>query len=489
MNNRIKTLPTFFAAAMFFACGCASTRHLQEAEAHYYAGEYAAAAEVAASKLPESAEERGRQKFILENLYAGSATLAAGENDAAAEAFGCAAEGIAEQDDSTFGSGYPTRTYDVAMAAGYKAMALWSDGDIDATRIAFRLTADAQERADDRNARAIRKAEDEAEKRKEDEEKKAASEDADHGESKSGILSSFLEAVSTGEAQKQIEDYKAEYSTWSVYDNFQVPSTWFLDGLFALANAEEANDIEHASFVARKAIGMVPSNAAKALYNLAEARADGKIPAETLNRVFAVVFENGLGPEIQEQRFDIPLPYNGSVYMLSFALPKLIRRKEAFPKLIVRDGAIQIGTTEQIGEIDRVAVREFKSRLPGIVASQVFEAVVKLAVQVAIVEGAKQKGGAQAAFLMSLATSSASSAITGTDTRHWNLLPKEYQACLLKKPTGRKVELWVPGAVQPLARIELPERGLSVVYIKAIAPGLPAVVKLLGAPSAARKGQ
>ena len=33
----------------------------------------------------------------------------------------------------------------------------------------------------------------------------------------------------------------------------QVPSTWFLDSVFALANAEDASDLEHASFAARKA--------------------------------------------------------------------------------------------------------------------------------------------------------------------------------------------------------------------------------------------
>lgn len=471
--------------ALAVAAGCASTKHLQEAETLYCAGQYAEAALAAGSHLPDSdgdSNGRGKADYILDNLYVGSAALMADDAEGAAEAFGNAVEGVAEQDDSAFGAGYPTRTYDVSMAANYRALALWSEGDIDATRIAYRQTADAQERADDRNARAIRKAEDEAEKRKAEEEEKAGKDAAAKGDSSDGVLATFLKAVSDGDIKKQLDDYQAEYSAWSVYNDFQMPSTWFLDGLFALANAEEANDLEHASFAARKAGEMEPSLPAKALYNLAEARADGKLTEKALDKVFAVVFENGLGPEIEERRFDIPMPYNGSVYMLSFALPKLVRRGAAYPGLIVRDGAVQIGSTVPVGDIDRVAVREFKARLPGIVASQTFEAAVKLAVQVVIVEAVKKKGGAQAAFLASLATSSASSAITGTDTRHWNLLPKEVQACLLRKPKtpDRTVELWVPGAVEPLARVSLPEKGLSVIYVKAPAPGLPPLVKLLG---------
>lgn len=473
------------AALAALAAGCASTAHLKDAETHYYAGEYKAAAESAREKLAdvETPEERGTQALILDNLYAGSASFMAGDASASAEAFESAAAGIAEQDDSTFGSGYPTRTYDVSMAANYKALALWAEGDIDGARIAFRITADAQERADDRNAKAIRKAEDEAEKRKSDETEKSNSDAAANGGSADGLISKFMDTVASGDAQRQIDEYQAEYSTWSVYDNFQVPSTWFLDGVFSLANAEMASDLEHASFAARKALGMAPSAPAKSIYDFAEARADGKIPPEGLDRVFVVVFENGLGPEIEERRFDIPIPYNGRVYMLSFALPKLVRRDPAYPKLTIRDGAVSLGDTLPVADLDRVAVREFKSRLPGIVASQVFEAVVKLAVQVAIVEAAKEKGGAQGAFLASLATSAISSAVTGTDTRHWNLLPKELQAFVWKKPKtkDREIEIWVPGGVQPLAKVALPEKGLSVVYVKVPAPGLPPLVRLLGA--------
>lgn len=464
--------------------GCASTKRLNAVETDFCTGQYARAAESARSNLSgaQEGETRGRAGYILDNLYAGSTSFMAGDTSGAAAAFEYAADGIDEQDHSLFGLGYPTRTYDVSMAANYRALALWAEGDIDGARVAFRRTADAQERADDRNARAIRKAEDEAEKRRASEMRNAAAKSSDGGQSTGELVSSLLKEASSGSGKKQVDAYLSEYSGWSVYGNFQVPSTWFLDGLFSLANAEDASDLEHASFVARKAYGMVPSAPAKVLFLLAEARADGKLPSRKLDNIFAVVFENGLGPQVRERQFHIPIPYKGRLYTLSFALPELVRRDAAYPRLVVRDGAVPLGETVPVAELDRVAVREFKARLPGIVSAQMFSAAVKLALQIAIVEEARKRGGEDAAALASYLVSAGSAAATGTDTRHWNLLPKDIQAAVLKKPLteDRAVELWVPGGAVPLAKVSLPEKGFSVVYVKVPGRGLPPLVMVLG---------
>lgn len=482
--QRIGILASLICLVAAFGAGCSSTKALQSTESSFCSGRYAEAAGSAQSRLSkiQDSGERDDAKYILDNLYAGSALLMAGAGSDAADAFKAAAAGIDDQDHSVLGLGYSTRTYDVSMAGNYRALALWAMGDIDGARIAFRRTAEAQERADDRNARAIRKAKDEAEKRRASEMRNAAAKTSDGGESASQVVSSLLKEASSGSAKNQVDAYLSEYSAWSVYDNFQVPSTWFLDGLFSLANAEDASDLEHASFVARKAYGMVPSAPAKTLYLLAEARADGKLSGQKLGKAFAVVFENGLGPQIRERQFHIPLPYNGRIYTLSFALPELVRRDGAYPKLVVRDGAVPLGETVPVGEIDRVAVREFKSRLPGIVSAQMFSAAVKLALQIALVEEARKRGGEDAAAFASYLLSAGSVAATGTDTRHWNLLPKEIQAAVLKKPQteDRAVELWVPGGAAPLAKVCLPEKGFSVVYVKVPGRGLPPLVMILG---------
>ena len=55
------------------------------------------------------------------------------------------------------------------------------------------------------------------------------------------------------------------------------------------------------------------------------------------------------------------------------------------------------------------------------------------------------------------------------------------QAWIGKKPDteNRTVGLWIPGGVEPLATVDLPESGLSVVYVRIPAPGLPPFVTVL----------
>ena len=120
--------------------GCASTKHLKALESDYCSGNYVSAAESARAKLSgkKAAGSSGRASDILDNLFAGSALFMAGDTAGAEAAFGFATDGIGEQDASFFGMGYPTRTYDVSMAAGYRALALWAEGDTEAARRAFR---------------------------------------------------------------------------------------------------------------------------------------------------------------------------------------------------------------------------------------------------------------------------------------------------------------------------------------------------------------
>ena len=471
------------ATALALASGCASTKHLTASEPLYYAGQYQQAEETVRAVLDEEEDPASLEKpgYILDNLYAGSAAFMGGETETAAEDFRRAGEGIAAQEAATIPIGYPTRAYDATMAAQYRALALWMQGDADATRVAFRLVADAQDKAEERNARAIRREQDAAEKQRAEAESEVAAK-AGPSSSGSGELGQVSSAVLS---DPQLQAFQGDFDTWGVYGNYQVPSSWLLDAVFALANAEDASDLEHSSFSARKSLAMAPTKAASLILKIAEARADGKLAREQLDKLLVVIFENGLGPTIEERRFDIPFPFDGAIYNVSFALPNLVRRNPAYSKLIVRDGAVALGETESIADIDRVAVREFKGRLPGIIASQVLEAAVKLAVQIVVVKAAEKQGGSQAKFFASLAMSAVSSAVTGTDTRHWNLLPKEVQMAVLKKPSSgnHTVSLWVPGGIGPIGSVDLPEKGIAVVYVKIPGAGLPPLVRLLGNPA------
>ena len=481
--KKLNIIIPLVATALALASGCASTKNLKESEPLYYAGQYQQAERTVRAALDERKDPASLEKsaYILENLYAGSAAFMRGASEIAAEDFRRAGEGIAAQDAATISTGYPTRAYDATMAANYRALALWMQGNTDATRVAFRLVADAQDKAEERNARAIQREKDAAEEQRAKAENEVSAK-AGSGSSGRSELNQIANAVLS---DPQLQAFQGDFDTWGVYGNYQIPSSWLLDAVFALANAEDASDLEHSSFAARKALAMAPTRSASVILKIVEAVADGKLPRGQLDRLLVIVFENGLGPTIEERRFDIPFPFGGAIYNVSFALPNLVKRNPAYSKLIVRDGAVALGETEPIADIDRVAVREFKGRLSGIIASQVLEAAAKLAAQIVVVKAAEAVGGSLTKFFTSLAMSAAPSAVTGTDIRHWNLLPKEVQMAVLKKPASknRTVSLWVPGGIGPIGSIDLQEKGIAVVYVKIPAPGLPPLVRLLGNPA------
>lgn len=468
-------LPALGVLAAFLS-GCGTMAQVRDAEARYCAGRYGEAESVMRDTLagPAEAGELGKPSHILENLYAGSAALMAGDTAGAREDFANASDGIDRQEHSSWSflsSSYQATGYDAVMSENYQALARWMDGSGDQVRVAFRRVADAQEKTVEKNARAIRKARDEAEKRR-----REGASDSESG----GLFKSISHTLNSGANKKALDGFQGDFDAWGAYDSYQNPAAWFLDAVFSLANAEDASDLEHASFAARKAYAMAPSAPAKSVFELAEARADGKIPASALSGVTIVVFENGLCPAKEEKRFDYFFPYNHKVYHVGMALPNLVKRPAAYPKLILRDGETPLGETIPIADFDRVAVTEFKAKLPGIIAYQVTEAAIRLAAQIAATEYARKKNNDDMAALVSIVGSALSAIMVGTDTRNWNLLPKEYQAVAIQKPLSGWLSVCVPGGTAPIALVELPKDGMSVVYVKVPAPGLPPLVKILG---------
>ena len=94
-------------------------------------------------------------------------------------------------------------------------------------------------------------------------------------------------------------------------------------------------------------------------------------------------------------------------------------------------------------------------------------------------EVASQNYGHEAAFLVGLVGSGISYATTNADVRGWNLLPKEYQAAVVRRPSSGRLSLTAPGVASPFVQVELPP-GPSLVYVKIPVAGLPALVTVTG---------
>ncbi len=193
---------------------------------------------------------------------------------------------------------------------------------------------------------------------------------------------------------------------------------------------------------------------------------------QKLNPAVWVIFENGLGPEIEELLVPIPLfLVNDKVEYSQLALPKLKLRDQAYSHLELFAGSKPLGKTEQLASLDRVVQTEFKKEFP----YKVTEAVISTIAKGAIQYEARRQGGLAGA----LAAGVYQAATTRADKRIWSALPKEVQVARIRPPANRKLTIKSPGLTEPL-EVELPDSQFSIVYVKASAPGSLPVYQIAG---------
>ena len=473
--HRLQTpgvFPTAWLSALLalFATGCASTRHLSDAEDFYRTGQYQVAAQVVSDAMPTEECKQERPKHVLDSLYLGSSEFMAGNFTAAESAFGHAIRGMDEQDKRTFnlGNDYQGTSYDAIMAGTYRALSLWMNGQIDQARVAFRQTAETQEHASDRNARLIQRMQ-----RQEQSQLRDSSNPED-------VSATVRNTMRNGANAQTLALFQKDVNEWGSYDSFENPASHFLDAVFALANREGPSDLEHGSFASRKALAMTPSIPAKNLFDLIEALADRRVPSSELDDVLIVVFENGLGPTLIEKRFDLLIPVDNQYYYVGMALPQLLKRPEAYAGLVLTDGDKILGSTRRICDFNRLVSTSYKQALPRLIAAEVLRCSLMVAVQAVANEAAKEEYGEDTAVFVSLAGSLLAQSTAKADTRMWKLLPNNYQASLSRKPTSGWLSIAPSGNGRPIAQVAIPKKGLSVVYVKIPAPGLPPLCRLLG---------
>ena len=446
---------------------CASARKYQKAEALYFTGQYAQAAQ----RLDT---EKVSVKTVLLHLYAGSSWLMAGNLGKALAAFRRAEHGMEMQDEKIFlGDSYLARTYDGIQMLTYQAIAMLALGKSENARVAFNRLEERLGRASRRSIRAIEKHQKEVMERCQEKSNAQAS-------------VAFSRAEGDSRNQAALTEYHHLLDTWGAYANYENPASRFLSGIYRLFYRQDgdASDAEKAVFQMKRTVGMTDSPVAKQGYHLAEAVAnghDGKGKSFTqanLNDCLAVIFENGLGAQKGEWRFDLLIPLERPLYV-GIALPFLAKRQEAYPYLTFRDGEISLGRTEPLCDVDRIVATEFRQELPGIVAAAITETVIKVVLQVVITHEVAKEYGAGYGALAGVAASLLSAGTTYADVRHWNLLPKEYQGAFIHKPTSGKLSIDTPEGAS-LFEVTVPKEGPAILFVKIPSRRLPAICLLMG---------
>lgn len=448
--------PLYLAGCQVLAPGQA----MDDFNSLYSQGHYQAAADTALVRA--GGLDDGRKPELLWSLQAGSALTASGQHALSNRVLDNAEE-LAQQEDleglarkgmealtatliNNNLNRYSPTVYDGVMVNTYKALNNILLQDAQNARIEFNRAADRQRRAEDYFRKKIAQ-----EQEKQDQAQQQAVADGAPKSSREEAIQSVYAAY-------------PELQQWQAYPDYVNPYTDYLHGLHFMLGSQGRDDYGKARDSLRRVAGMNPNNAAiNTDLMVANKLIRGEWRKQNLNPAVWVIFENGLGPEIEEQLIPIPLfVVSDTVEYSQIALPRLQLRDQAYSHLELYGGGKSLGKTELLASIDRVVQTEFKKEFP----YKVTEAVVSTIAKGMIQYQARKELGAAGSLMAAVYQM----ATTRADTRIWTALPKDIQVARVRPPADRKLTLRAPGLATPLT-IELPDSQFSIVYVKATTPG------------------
>ncbi|SHI77434.1 COG3014 family protein [Halodesulfovibrio aestuarii] len=348
---------------------------------------------------------------------------------------------------------YEPRTSDTVLINMYKGMSLLALNKTSKARVEFNRTLERQRRAVEEYKEEIKDLQKEAKEQRSKQKKQAATQKKDNAP----VLDLLrIQDVAT----KSVYESMPEINKWKSYGDFVNPYATYLSGLFFCVNGEMKSDYNKCNTMLKRVKGMVPNNSyVKQDANMSKDFARGRKTSKYRKPSVWVVFENGLAPEVDEFRLDIPLFIAGKragVSMVSFAMPKLKTRDAAMPFLQVTAGSKKYAS-KTLCNFDRVMQAEYKAHLTSTISKAVASTATKTFVQYL----AQESGGQ----LVGLATGLFTSAMTRADTRSWLSLPKNVQLIRVPKPKDKKLCLQAPNGTT-LATVTLPDSKYSIVHVR-----------------------
>jgi len=344
---------------------------------------------------------------------------------------------------------YEGRAYDGIMLNTYKALNYLALGEVDKARPEIIRAYQRQQDAVEANKKRIAAAQDAAEKSKD--------------------KATIGKAQKDAKLQSQLSGATANLDSVKVYADYVNPFTVYLDGLYFLANAADASDLERAHKSFERVISFAPDNG---FVKQDLAVTDELIQGKPLPALTYVIFETGCAPERGQIRVDIPIIISKVSYV-GAAFPTLKFQENYTPSLTVADNATNV-ITSLVASVDGVVATDFKNELPVIVTKTIASTVIKAVAAYAANDAAKQAGGDLAGLFSQIATAAYQIAVNIADERAWTTLPKEFQVARIPTPTDRKIDLTTPNGMK--TSVTISDGAVNVVYVKSINPGTPLLV-------------
>ena len=363
---------------------------------------------------------------------------------------------------------YEGRSYDGIMLNTYRALNYLALGETDKARPEIIRAYQRQQEAVDDNARRIEKTQAEAGKNKNQ--------------------AKIEQAQANSRFQAELQNSLSGIRDVKGYADYVNPFTVYLDGLYFMANATGASDLERAHKSFERVISFDGDNE---YVKQDLAAVDDLMNGKPLTPVTHVIFETGCAPVRSQTRIDIPIVVSKVSYV-GAAFPKLEPQGNFQSGLTVTADGVNYHT-RIVADMDGIVALDFKNELPVVITKTIAATVTKAVAAYAANDAARQSSD-WLGLLIQASTAAYQMAVNIADTRTWTTLPKEFQICRFPTPADGKIELSTPNGMRATvtlgagggAKIDLTSTNaqaslnsggsLDVVYVKSITATTPLLV-------------
>ena len=208
------------------------------------------------------------------------------------------------------------------------------------------------------------------------------------------------------------------------YGDLRNPFTDWLHGVFRLATG----DLNRASNLFRDAAVLEGRRNQFVLSDLLVAENSVGSVAGVPDRVW-IIHEDGIGPYLDEFRFDFPVVTTDNVIVASIALPEFVPGTPALESLVVSADGQDYGT-EPLLDVDRYAATEFRAGYNAVVGKAIASTIIRTVLQGVVQKEAQEQGGLLGK-LVKIGTDIAAVTLIRADTRIWHSLPKSIDVASL----------------------------------------------------------
>ena len=448
--------------------GCAGFTDIQDAHDFmqpYSQGEYLAAAGTLGGEAALDDDNRN----LLTSLQLGTALRAAGAFEASQVAFERAesellwkSDEIASLDDllsagftlvtNDLARPYQGTIYDGVLVNTFKAMSALHLGDTDRARIELNRADQRQTNAVEQLAIKVRAL---GASSPEDEENRQTQE---HQQQIDETLAEVLKPDSA------VGRRLAAVEALGDYRDLRNPFTDWLHGIFRLATGES----NRASNLFRDAAVLDGRSNRFVLADLLVAEAAAGSIAGAPDRVW-IIHEDGIGPSLQEFRFQFPVPTPDAVVTATIALPEFVSGVPAVGALAIRaDG--ESYRTEPLLDVDRYAATEFRAGYGAVVGKAITSAFIRTILQAMAQKEAQEQAGGWASVFVIIGQV-AETLLARADTRTWHSLPHSIAVASVPRPSdGRLVMATSDG--QTIYDDVLPAGRFVLITVKSVRSGV-----------------